>query len=159
MKIDTDALKKQVILHLPYLLFLLVFAKLGEAVRLAPGADASQKLLGLSEGFSLAFQSMWPGAALDWLVGLCGAVIVRGRAQRELAADHPIKAVYNRRMNTILQSTRRGKLDAELAKVMKKLAKDKMLRAISDHSYASTRYEQEMTQEALLAEAKRRMAL
>ena len=43
--------------------------------------------------------------------------------------------------------------------VMKKLAKDKMLRAISDHSYASTRYEQEMTQEALLAEAKRRMAL
>ena len=77
MKIDTDALKKQVILHLPYLLFLLVFAKLVEAVRLAPGADASQKLLGLSEGFSLAFQSMWPGAALDWLVGLCGAVIVR----------------------------------------------------------------------------------
>ena len=77
MKIDTDALKKQVILHLPYLLFLLVFAKLGEAVRLAPGADASQKLLGLSEGFTLAFQSMWPGAALDWLVGLCGAGIVR----------------------------------------------------------------------------------
>ena len=29
MKIDKDALKKQVILHLPYLLFLLVFAKLG----------------------------------------------------------------------------------------------------------------------------------
>lgn len=77
MKMDTDTLKKQVILHLPYLLFLLAFAKLGEAVRLAPGADASQKLLGLSEGFSMAFQSMWPGAALDWLVGLCSAVIVR----------------------------------------------------------------------------------
>lgn len=77
MKIDTDTLKKQVILHLPYLLFLLVFAKLGQAVRLAPGADASQKLLGLSEGFSLAFQSMWPGAALDWLAGLCGAAVVR----------------------------------------------------------------------------------
>lgn len=77
MKIDTDTLKKQVILHLPYLLFLLVFAKLGQAVRLAPGADASQKLLGLSEGFTLAFQSMWPGAALDWLVGFCGAVIMR----------------------------------------------------------------------------------
>ena len=77
MKIDTDTLKKQVILHLPYLLFLLVFAKLGQAVRLAPGADASQKLLGLSEGFSLAFQSMWPGTALDWLAGLCGAAIVR----------------------------------------------------------------------------------
>ena len=77
MKIDTVTLKKQVILHLPYLLVLLVFAKLGQTVRLAPGADASQKLLGLSEGFTLAFQSMWPGAALDWLVGLCGAVIMR----------------------------------------------------------------------------------
>lgn len=77
MKIDTDTLKKQVILHLPYLLFLLVFAKLGQAVRLAPGMDASQKLLGLSEGFSLAFQSIWPGTAFDWLVGLCGAVIIR----------------------------------------------------------------------------------
>ena len=77
MKIDAETLKKQVILHLPYILFLLVFAKLGEAVRLAPGADASQKLLGLSEGFALAFQSMWPGAAMDWLIGLCGAAIMR----------------------------------------------------------------------------------
>ena len=33
---------------------------------------------------------------------------------------------------------------------MKKLAKDKMLRALSDHRYASTVYEQEMTQDALL---------
>ena len=77
MKIDAETLKKQVILHLPYLLFLLVFAKLGEAVRLAPGTDASQKLLGLSEGFALAFQNMWPGAAMDWLIGLCGAAIMR----------------------------------------------------------------------------------
>ena len=77
MKIDTDTMKKQMILQLPYLLFLLVFAKLGEAVRLTPGADASQKLLGLSEGFTYAFQSMWPEAALDWLVDLCVAAIVR----------------------------------------------------------------------------------
>lgn len=77
MKIDAETLKKQVILHLPYVLFLLVFAKLGEAVRLAPGADASQKLLGLSEGFALAFQSMWPEAAMDWLIGFCGAAIMR----------------------------------------------------------------------------------
>jgi type IV secretion system protein VirD4 len=125
MKIDTDALKKQVILHLPYLLFLLVFAKLGEAVRLAPGADASQKLLGLSEGFSLAFQSMWPGAALDWLVGLCGAVIVRlavylkgkdaekvpqkcGIRERPLGQQNrycPFYRTRNRRNNIILTQT------------------------------------------------------
>src|SRR5699024_8164423 len=36
---------------------------------------------------------------------------LRGREQRELADDHPIKAIYTRRMNTILQNTRRGKLD------------------------------------------------
>ena len=77
MKIDTDTLKKQVILHLPYLLFFLVFAKLGQAVRLAPGVDAAQKLLGLSEGFTYAFQSMWPGAGIDWLIGLCSAAIMR----------------------------------------------------------------------------------
>ena len=74
---DRDVLRKQIILHLPYLLFLLAFAKIGEAVRLAPGADASQKLLGLADGFSMAFQSIWPGAPMDWLIGLCGAVIVR----------------------------------------------------------------------------------
>ena len=75
---------------------------------------------------------------------------LRGREQRELADDHPIKAIYTRRMNTILQSTRRGKLDEETAAAMKKLAKDKMLRALSDQRYASTVYEQEMTQDALL---------
>lgn len=86
MKIDAETLKKQVILHLPYILFLLVFAKLGEAVRLAPGADASQKLLGLSEGFALAFQSMWPGAAMDWLIGLCGwQSILEGKTLRNTA--------------------------------------------------------------------------
>lgn len=75
---------------------------------------------------------------------------LRGREQRELADDHPIKAIYTRRMNTILQSTRRGKLDEETAATMKKLAKDKMLRALSDQRYASTVYEQEMTRDALL---------
>ena len=75
---------------------------------------------------------------------------LRGREQRELADDHPIKAIYTRRMNTILQNTRRGKLDEGTAAAMKKLAKDKMLRALSDQRYASTVYEQEMTQDALL---------
>ena len=63
MKIDAETLKKQVILHLPYILFLLVFAKLGEAVRLAPGADASQKLLGLS-AFCFRSPDWLPAASL-----------------------------------------------------------------------------------------------
>ena len=36
---------------------------------------------------------------------------------------------------------------------MKKLAKDKMLRAISDVAYACGNYEKEMEQDALLKEA------
>ena len=59
-------------------------------------------------------------------------------------------------MNTILQSTRRGKLDKETAATMKKLAKDKMFRALSDQCYASTVYEQEMTQDALLEAVKKK---
>ena len=77
MKIDREAFKRQMIMNLPYLLFLFIFAKVGQAVRLAPGADMSQKLLGLVEGFTLAFQSIWPGALSDWMVGVCGMVIMR----------------------------------------------------------------------------------
>ena len=46
-------------------------------MRLAPGVDASTKLLGLADGFTLAFQTSMPGAAVDWLVGLIGAALVR----------------------------------------------------------------------------------
>lgn len=77
---------------------------------------------------------------------------MRGREQRELAADHPLKAIYNRRLNTILQSQRRGKLNKATADVMRKLAKDKLQRALSDANYAHGSYEAEMTQGALLAE-------
>ena len=73
----TDILKRYVLPNLPYLLFLWIFAKIGEAVRLAPGTDASTKLLGLADGFTLAFQTTMPSAALDWLIGLLGALIIR----------------------------------------------------------------------------------
>ena len=43
----TDILKKYVLPNLPYFIFLWFFAKVGEAVRLASGVDASTKLLGL----------------------------------------------------------------------------------------------------------------
>ena len=72
-----DVLKKYILPNLPYLMFLWIFAKIGEAVRFAPGYDASTKLLGLSQGFSAAFQSFMPGTALDYLIGLCGAVLIR----------------------------------------------------------------------------------
>ena len=49
---------------------------------------------------------------------------------------------------------KRGTLDADLAEVMKKLAKDKMLRALSNVAYAKGDYEKEMGQAALKKEAK-----
>ena len=41
----TGKLKKALLPNLPYLLFVWLFDKLCQAVRLAPGADASEKLL------------------------------------------------------------------------------------------------------------------
>src|SRR5699024_12552030 len=71
-------LKKLLLPNLPYLLIGLYATKLGEAWRLAPGADASAKLLGLMDGFAAAFQaalpSFHPG---DLLVGLCCGAALR----------------------------------------------------------------------------------
>lgn len=82
---------------------------------------------------------------------------LRGREQREMADDHPLKMIYERRLNTINRSVSRGTLDRETGAVMKKLAKDKLLRAISDSEYAKGRYVQEMEQDALLTEARANM--
>lgn len=81
---------------------------------------------------------------------------LKGREQRELADDHPLKQIYEKRLNTINRYVKRGSLDADLAEVMKKLAKDKLLRALSNVAYAKGDYEKEMGQAALKKEAKLR---
>ncbi len=74
----TVDLKKILILNLPYLLFVYLFDKLCQAVRLAPGLDASEKFLHLSQGFTEAFSYAAPSLhPLDLLAGIAGAVIVR----------------------------------------------------------------------------------
>lgn len=78
---------------------------------------------------------------------------LKGREQRELADDHPLKQIYEKRLNTINRYVKRGTLDADLAEVMKKLAKDKMLRALSNVAYAKGDYEKEMGQATLKKEA------
>ena len=50
--------KELLILNLPYLLFVYPFDKLSQAVRLAPGADFSAKLLSIGDGFTAAFSSL-----------------------------------------------------------------------------------------------------
>jgi len=78
---------------------------------------------------------------------------LKSREQRELADDHPVKQIYEKRLNTINRYVKRGTLDADLAEVMKRLAKDKMLRALSNVAYAKGDYEKEMGQAALLYES------
>ena len=78
---------------------------------------------------------------------------LKGREQRELADDHPIRAIYTRRLNTITQYLHRGTLDEQTAAAMKRLARDKFDLAIEDVAYANGNYEKEMTQDALLNEA------
>ena len=71
-------IKKLLILNAPYLLFVYLFDKVGAAVRLAPGADMSAKLLHLGNGFTAAFSSIAPSLhPADLLIGIAGAVIVR----------------------------------------------------------------------------------
>ena len=74
----TAGLKKALILNLPYLLFVYLFDKLCQAVRLAPGLDASEKFLHLSQGFTEAFSYAAPSLhPLDLLAGIAGVGIVR----------------------------------------------------------------------------------
>lgn len=54
------------------------FCQLGEAYRLAAGADFAHKLMGMLSTISPAFETMAPGLApFDWLAGLVGAVAIR----------------------------------------------------------------------------------
>ena len=71
-------IKKQIILHLPYLAFIYLFGKVGQAFRLAQGADISAKLLHIGQGFQTAFASSAPSFhVLDICVGIFGAILVR----------------------------------------------------------------------------------
>ena len=73
-----DKLKKYLLPNLPYLFFVYLFDKLCQAVRLAPGLDASEKLLHIGQGFQTAFASSAPSFhVLDICVGILGAVLVR----------------------------------------------------------------------------------
>lgn len=70
--------KKLLIPNLPYLLFVYLFDKVAQAVRMTPGADLSGKLLSIGDGFTAAFSFPAPSLApVDLLVGVAGAVLIR----------------------------------------------------------------------------------
>lgn len=74
----TDKIKKHILPNIPYLFIGWAFLKLGTAYRLAAGANAGEKLLGLMQTIGVAFADFSPGLApFDWLVGIVGAVAFR----------------------------------------------------------------------------------
>ncbi len=75
----TALLKRRVLPNLPYALIFWFCAKLGEAYRLAPGADFLQRLTRAVGTLGAAMQNPLPGLDLfDLGVGLAGAAIVYG---------------------------------------------------------------------------------
>ena len=64
--------KKLLILNLPYFIAGLVCTNLGEAWRIAEGADMSEKLLGFLSALGTAFSNPMPSLyPMDLLIGVC----------------------------------------------------------------------------------------
>ena len=75
---NNQNLKKWIIPNLPYIFFVYLFDKAAQAVRLAPGADLSGKLLCIGNGFTSAFASPLPSfSPVDMLIGIAGAILIR----------------------------------------------------------------------------------
>lgn len=90
MKLDTRKLKKGFILALPYLMVGLICTNLGEAWRMAEGADASEKLLSFFAAIGIAFGTPFPSLhPFDLVVGLvCGAALKAAVYLRGKNAKH-----------------------------------------------------------------------
>ena len=73
--IDTRKIKKLLILNIPYIIVGLIATNIGEAWRMAEGADSSAKLLSLFSVLPVAFGNPMPSFhPLDLLIGIvCGA--------------------------------------------------------------------------------------
>ena len=64
--------KKQLLLNLPYFIAGLICTNLGEAWRIAEGADMSEKLLGFLSALGAAFSNPMPSLhPMDLLIGVC----------------------------------------------------------------------------------------
>ena len=70
--------KRLILTNIPYLLFVYLFDKIGQAVRFSPGADISAKVLHIGQGLSAAFENALPSFhPVDLLIGVAGALIIR----------------------------------------------------------------------------------
>ncbi|MEA5058969.1 MAG: type IV secretory system conjugative DNA transfer family protein [Candidatus Pelethousia sp.] len=71
-------IKKLIIANVPYLLFVYLFDKVGQAYRLAAGAAFADKLLHILDGFMATFENAAP--SFHWFdlgIGVAGAALIR----------------------------------------------------------------------------------
>lgn len=71
-------IKKLIILHLPYLMFVYLFDKVAQAFRLAQGADLSAKLMNIGGLIGLWFQSLFVGLTMN-ILSICIMLVIYGR--------------------------------------------------------------------------------
>ena len=70
--------KKLILPNIPYVFIALLATKVSEAVRLAPGSDASTKLLNIMTGLNTAFHFLVPSFhPIDLCVGVAAAIAIR----------------------------------------------------------------------------------
>lgn len=70
--------KKLILPNIPYVFIALLATKVSEAMRLAPGSDASAKLLNIMTGLNTAFHSLVPSFhPIDLCVGVAAAIAIR----------------------------------------------------------------------------------
>ena len=87
--------KKLLILNLPYFIAGLVCTNLGEAWRIAEGADMSEKLLGFLSALGAAFSNPMPSLhPMDLLIGVCCgaglrlAVYLKGKNAKKYGTNY-----------------------------------------------------------------------
>ena len=73
--------------------------------------------------------------------------------RKELAEGDPVTDIYNRRCSVIRAECSRGTISPEFADVVKALALEHKHRAQSDHEYAITQYEADMSRDKLYHDA------
>ena len=100
--------KKLILPNIPYVFFVYLFDKVGQAVRLAPGADISAKILNITQGFSAAFESALP-SIYRWI---CLSALSRG--------DYPLDCLCQREnAKKYRKGAEYGSADGETPKMLK----------------------------------------
>ena len=77
--------------------------------------------------------------------------------QKEQNKQYPVYRIFSTRTNTIRKHHQRGKISDELRQAALKLAEEYRDKALLDNDYASNSYVQDMEQEQLYTEARKRL--